>query len=60
MFQLHERLAADTHNLGRSRLCEILAAGDWKSAAFVHHLSVQELQARAASEAALAAAAGSL
>ena len=24
MFQLHERLAADTHHLGYSRLCEIL------------------------------------
>ena len=28
MFQLHERLAADTHNLGRSRLCEILLMND--------------------------------
>ncbi|MCE0759759.1 HIT family protein [Marinobacter sp. G11] len=28
MFQLHERLAADTHNLGRSRLCEVLLMND--------------------------------
>lgn len=28
MFQLHERLAADTHSLGRSRLCEILLMND--------------------------------
>ncbi|WP_289103297.1 HIT family protein [uncultured Marinobacter sp.] len=28
MFQLHERLAADTHNLGRSQLCEILLMND--------------------------------
>lgn len=28
MFQLHERLAADTHNLGRSQLCEILQMND--------------------------------
>jgi diadenosine tetraphosphate (Ap4A) HIT family hydrolase len=28
MFQLHERLAADTHNLGRSRLCEVLLMSD--------------------------------
>lgn len=28
MFQLHERLAADTHNLGCSRLCEICLMND--------------------------------
>lgn len=28
MFQLHERLAADTHHLGYSRLCEILLMND--------------------------------
>lgn len=28
MFQLHERLAADAHNLGRSQLCEILLMND--------------------------------
>ncbi len=28
MFQLHERLAADTHNLGCSQLCEILLMND--------------------------------
>jgi len=28
MFQLHERLVADTHNLGRSQLCEILLMND--------------------------------
>ncbi|MBY6031962.1 HIT family protein [Marinobacter daepoensis] len=28
MFQLHERLAADTHKLGESRLCEVLLMND--------------------------------
>lgn len=28
MFQLHQRLAADTHSLGQSRLCEILLMND--------------------------------
>ncbi|HLV77518.1 MAG TPA: HIT family protein [Marinobacter sp.] len=28
MFRLHERLAADTHSLGRSRLCEVLLMND--------------------------------
>jgi len=28
MFQLHKRLAADTHHLGYSRLCEILLMND--------------------------------
>ena len=28
MFQLHERLAADTHKLGESRLCDVLLMND--------------------------------
>lgn len=28
MFQLHERLAADTHKLGESRLCNVLLMND--------------------------------
>lgn len=28
MFQLHERLKTDTHNLGRTRLCEVLLMND--------------------------------
>ncbi|WP_372965441.1 HIT domain-containing protein [Marinobacter sp.] len=28
MFELHERLAADTHSLGRSRLCDIRLMND--------------------------------
>ncbi|WP_394131699.1 HIT domain-containing protein [Marinobacter nauticus] len=28
MFQLHERLAADTHKLGESRLCNVLLVND--------------------------------